>query len=191
MTNPTATIGNSSQMVLARNIASCRRIALACVALVLGFAVFALDRSARASEPTLLAQAPKSQDVIATSGAGPCQVAKQYVGLINQGDYGALGGLFADNAVYQGPDGKTRHGSKEIGEFYVKMLTRLRPQMKPASFVEQGSDCFMELENKDSKGRYVLTAIDHFTVDQNGKATHFVVYFRPGAPLPNLKDIGK
>jgi hypothetical protein len=30
-----------------------------------------------------------------------------------------------------------------------------------------------------------------FTVDQNDKATHFVVYFRPGAPLPNLKDIGK
>jgi hypothetical protein len=49
----------------------------------------------------------------------------------------------------------------------------------------------MELEDKDSGGRYVLPAIDHFTVDQNGKATQFVVYFRPGAPLPNLKDIGK
>jgi pimeloyl-ACP methyl ester carboxylesterase len=104
---------------------------------------------------------------------------------------GALGGLFAEDAVYQGPDGKTRHGSKEIGEFYVKMLAKLRPQMKTASFIEQGSECVMELENKDSKGRYVLTAVDHFTVDQNGKATHFVVYFRPGAPLPNLKDIGK
>ena len=178
-------------MVLARNFALCRRIALACLALVLSFVVFALNRSARASEPTLLAKAPKSQDVIATNGAGPCQVAKQYVSLINKGQYGALGGLFADNAVYQGPDGKTHHGSKEIGEFYVKMLTRLRPHMKPASFIEQGSECVMELENKDSKGRYVLTAIDHFTVDQNGKATHFVVYFRPGAPMPNLKDIGK
>jgi hypothetical protein len=71
------------------------------------------------------------------------------------------------------------------------MLAKLRPQMKTASFIEQGSECVMELENKDSKGRYVLTAVDHFTVDQNGKATHFVVYFRPGAPLPNLKDIGK
>jgi hypothetical protein len=191
MTNHTATILNSSQMVLARNFALCRRIALACVALVLSFAIFAPNRSAWASEPTLLAQAPKSQDVIATNGAGPCQVAKQYVSLIDKGQYGALGGLFADNAVYEGPDGKIRHGSKEIGEFYVKMLTRLRPDMKPASFIEQGSECVMELENKDSKGRYVLTAIDHFTVDQNGKATHFVVYLRPGAPLPNLKDIGK
>ncbi|MGO9060041.1 MAG: nuclear transport factor 2 family protein [Candidatus Binataceae bacterium] len=191
MTNPTAAVRNPSQMVLARNFALCRRIALACLALVLSFVVFALNRSARANEPTLLAKAPKSQDVIATNGAGPCQVAKQYVSLINKGQYGALGGLFADNAVYQGPDGKTHHGSKEIGEFYVKMLTRLRPHMKPASFIQQGSECVMELENKDSKGRYVLTAIDHFTVDQNGKATHFVVYFRPGAPLPNLKDIGK
>jgi hypothetical protein len=191
MTNPTATIRNSPQMVLARNVALCRRIALACVVLVLSFAVFAPNRSARASEPTLLAQAPKSQDVLATNGAGPCQVAKQYVSLIDKGQYGALGGLFADNAVYEGPDGKTRHSSKEIGEFYVKMLTRLRPDMKPASFIAQGSECVMELENKDSKGRYVLTAIDHFTVDQNGKVTHFVVYLRPGAPLPNLKDIGK
>ena len=190
MTNPTATIRKPSQVVLG-NFALCRRIALACVALVLSFAVLPLNRSARASEPTLLAQATKSQDVIATNGAGPCQVAKQYVSLINKGQYGALGGLFADNAVYQGPDGKTHHGSKEIGEFYVKMMTRLRPHMKPASFIEQGSECVMELENKDSKGRYVLIAIDHFTVDQNGKATHFVVYFRPGAPLPNLKDIGK
>jgi hypothetical protein len=189
--NPAATIRNSSQMGLARNFALCRRIALACMALLLSFAVFALNGSARASGPTLLAQAAKSEDAITTNGAGPCQVAKQYVSLINKGEYDALGGLFADNAVYQGPDGKTRHGSKEIGEFYVKMLTRLRPHMKPASFVEQGSECVMELENKDSKGRYVLTAIDHFTVDQNGKATHFVVYFRPGAPLPNLKDVGK
>jgi predicted SnoaL-like aldol condensation-catalyzing enzyme len=189
LTNPTATV-RLSRMVLARNSALCQRIAPACVALVLSFVVFGLNRSAGASEPTLLAQAGKSQDVIATDGAGPCQVARQYVSLINQGRYDELGGLFADNAVYQGPDGKTHHGSKEIGEFYVKMLTR-RPHMKAASFIQQGSECVMELENKDSKGRYVLTAIDHFTVDQNGKATHFVVYFRPGAPLPNMKDIGK
>jgi hypothetical protein len=189
--NATATIRNSSQIVVARKFASCRRIAVACVALVLSFAVFAFERSAQASQPTLLAQAPKSQDVVAGNGAGPCQVARQYVSLINKGQYGALGGLFSDNAVYQGPDGKTRYGSKEIGEFYVKMLTRLRPHMKPAIFIEQGNECVMELENKDAAGAYVLTAIDHFTVDQNGKATHFVVYFRPGAPLPNLKDIGK
>lgn len=177
--------------MLAVNFALGRRIALGCVALVLGFVVFGLNRLARADEPAMLAQGPKSQDVSATNGAGPCQVARRYVSLINQGQYRALGGLFTDDAVYQGPDGKTHHGSKEIGEFYVKMLTRLRPHMKPASFIQEGSECVMELENKDSKGRYVLTAIDHFTVDQNGKATRFVVYFRPGAPLPNLKNIGK
>jgi hypothetical protein len=191
MTNPTATIPefipDGARSELRVMSPDCAWV----LALVLSFAVFALNRSALASEPTLLAQAPKSQDVMTTNGAGPCQVAKQYVSLINKGQYSGLGGLFADNAVYQGPDGKTRHGSKEIGEFYVKMLTRLRPHMKPASFIEQGSECVMELENKDSKERYVLTAIDHFTVDPNGKATHFVVYFRPGAPLPNLKDIGK
>jgi len=178
-------------MLLTRDLALYPRVALACVALVLGAVVFALNRSARAGEPSLLAQATTSQDVVARTGAGPCQVARQYVSLINKGQYGALGGLFSDDAVYEGPDGKTRHGSKEIGEFYVKMLSRLRPHMKPMSFIQQGNECVMELENKDSTGRYVLTAIDHFTVDQNGKATHFVVYFRPGAPLPNMKDIGK
>ena len=130
-------------MVLAANFALGRRVALWGVALVFSFVVLGLNRSAWASASTLMAQASKSQDVTATNGAGPCQVARQYVSL------------------------------------------------KPASFIQEGNECVMELETKDSKRRFVLTAIDHFTVDQNGKATHFVVYFRPGVPLPNLKDIGK
>ncbi len=80
MTNPTATIRNFIPDGLARKLALW--IAPACVALVLSFA---LDRSARASEPALLAQATKSPDVIAANGGGACQVAKQYASLINKG----------------------------------------------------------------------------------------------------------
>ena len=115
-------------------------------------------------------------------GKGACDAAVNYVRLINAGDYGSIGKLFAADAVYMGPDGKTRHGSQEIGAFYSEFLGIYRPKVKAASYIEQGSECLMELDSKNKKsGKYVLTAIDHFTIDPEGKISKFIVYVRPGS----------
>jgi hypothetical protein len=111
----------------------------------------------------------------------PCEVPREYIKLINGGSYDSVGGLFAADAVYMGPDGKTRHGSKQIGAFYSRFLPRLKPQLRAASFFASGNQCVMELENKNTRsGKFSLTAIDHFTIDSAGKVSRFVVYLRPG-----------
>jgi len=134
--------------------------------------------------PTVLAQAQESPPsaVHKASGAmAACDVSREYVKLINAGQYASVGGLFADDAVYMGPDGKTRHGSKAIGEFYKQLLGNLRPQLRAASFFEQNHDCVMELENRSKKsGKYALAAVDHFTIDPQGKISRFIVFLRPG-----------
>jgi SnoaL-like domain len=145
---------------------------------------------AGAPAPILIAQAsdstanPPAASLSAKESAArdACAAPREYVKLINAGRYDAIGGLFADDAVYLGPDGRTRHGSKDIGEFYKKLMGALRPQVKAASYMPHGNDCLMELENKDQKsGRYDLIAIDHFIIDPQGKVSKFIVYLRPGS----------
>jgi hypothetical protein len=118
----------------------------------------------------------------ASATGAACSVPRDYVKLINDGKYDSVGSLFADDAVYMGPDGKTRHGSKDIGAFYSRFLPRLKPQLRGSGFFEQGNECMMELENKNSRtGEFAPTAVDHFTVDSAGKISIFIVYLRPGA----------
>ena len=116
-------------------------------------------------------------------GAGsPCSVPHEYVKIINEGKYDSVGRLFANDAVYLGPDGKTRHGAKAIGAFYSSFLPRLKPELRASRFFEQGNECMMELENKSSQtGSYRPTAVDHFTIDSAGKISSFIVYLRPGS----------
>ena len=90
-----------------------------------------------------------------------------------------------------GPDGKTRHGAKEIGAFYKKMLSLLRPKITGLSFLQNGNECIMELGEVSSSGGDNVKiwptgsvphpgAIDIFTINSQGKASQFLVYLRPG-----------
>jgi hypothetical protein len=124
---------------------------------------------------------------VTSGGGGACSAPHQYVEVINDGKYDSVGSLFADDAVYMGPDGKTRHGSKDIGAFYSRFLPRLKPQLRASRFFEQGNECMMELENKSNRtGEFTPTAVDHFTVDSSGKISRFIVYLRPGAESTRL-----
>lgn len=130
----------------------------------------------------LSAAYPQSPAQSASSTGSACSPPREYVKLINDGKYDAVGNLFANNALYLGPDGKTRRGSKDIGAFYSSFLPKLKPQLRASRFFEQDNECMMELENKSNQtGAYAPTAVDHFTVDSAGKISRFVVYLRPGA----------
>jgi SnoaL-like domain len=140
--------------------------------------------------PMLVAQAsaadPKTGE---SAGMDACETPREYVKLINSGLYDAIGGLFANDAVYMGPDGRTRKGTKEIGEFYQKLMGAMRPQLKAVSYIQEGNDCLVELENKDKKsGRYDLISIDHFIIDPQGKVSQFIVYLRPGSQFGKQVD---
>ena len=123
----------------------------------------------------------------ASAAGGACSVPREYVNLINDGKYDSLGDLFADDAAYMGPDGKTRNGSKDVGAFYSRFLPRLKPHLRASKFFEQGNECMMELENKNSQtGEFMPTAVDHFTINSAGKISSFIVYLRPGAESTRL-----
>lgn len=121
------------------------------------------------------------------SGRPACQVAQRYIDLTAEEKYDQLGSLFSDDAVFVAPTGTVLRGSKAIGEFYATFLPRIKPRNVPISFIADGNQCVMELvsaTNLDNYAKYRLAAIDHFTVDQNGKIRHLVVYLRPQPPAP-------
>jgi hypothetical protein len=124
---------------------------------------------------------------ITSAAGGACSTPHQYVKLINDGKYNSIGSLFADDAVYMGPDGKTRHGSRAIGAFYARFLPKLKPELRASKFFEQGNECMMELENNNSRtGEFTPAAVDHFTVNSTGKITSFIVYLRPGSETTRM-----
>jgi SnoaL-like domain len=170
-----------AHMVVLAVAMSCTSIGFASPAAV-SAATPSHDRAAtRAS--MLVAQASAANRRTGESAArDACETPREYVKLINSDRYDAIGDLFADDAVYMGPDGTTRKGTKEIGEFYQKFLAPMRLQLKAVSYIQEGNDCLVELENKDKKsGRYVLISIDHFIIDPQGKVSKFIVYVRPGS----------
>jgi hypothetical protein len=120
-----------------------------------------------------------------TRGKRACAPAQRYVDLIAAERYDELGTLFADDAVFLTPIGKVLHGPREIGDFYKAFLPTIKPRNVPITFIADGDECVMELvtaTNLDNYARYRLAAIDHFTVNKQGKIRHMVVFLRPQPP---------
>lgn len=129
-----------------------------------------------------------SKPPAATVHGKSCEVAQRYVDIINAGKYGELKTLFADDAVFLTPVGKVLRGAQEIGAFYTSMIGSLQPDIVAVSFISDGPACVMELvarTNNDTDKGYQLSAIDHFTVNAEGKIANMIVYVRPH----RLKDM--
>ena len=105
--------------------------------------------------------------------------------------YDELGTLFADDAVFLTPIGKVLRGPAEIGDFYKAFLPTIKPRNVPITFIADGDECVMELvtaTNLDDYAKYRLAAIDHFTVNKQGKIGHMVVFLRPQLPQTPQKS---
>ena len=105
--------------------------------------------------------------------------ADSYVEITNAEQYDQLATLFAEESTFLAPDGRIFNGRQEIGEFYETFLPKMKGKIRLASFVEQGNSCVYELEAKlQGEGEYLLSAIDHATLDEDGLVTRFAVYTR-------------
>lgn len=123
-------------------------------------------------------------------GKPACQPAQRYIDTIAAGRYAEVGKLFAEDAVFVTPTGKVLRGSAEIGAFYAEMMPKIKPRNIPISFMADGDECIMELvsaTNLDNYAHYRLAAIDHFTVNAQGKIRHLTVYLRPQSVQPTPK----
>ncbi len=115
-------------------------------------------------------------------GKRACQPAQRYVDLMTAERYDEVGKLFSDDAVFVTPTGKVLRGSVEIGAFYAENMPKFKPRNVPISFIADGDECIMELVTAtvlDNFAHYRLAAIDHFTVNAEGKIRHLTVYLRP------------
>ncbi len=107
----------------------------------------------------------------------PRRFADTYVDLINRGVYHELRDLFAADAVFLAPSRQEFYGRDEIGAFYQRFLGEITPTIRIVSYVEQGDDCVYELEAKSSGStEYRLGAIDHATLDGDGKVKRLTVW---------------
>lgn len=137
---------------------------------------------ALAKGPVILGDWFATRPPAATVHGKSCEVAQRYVDIINAKRYGELKTLFADAAVFLTPVGKVLHGPQEIDAFYQTMIGALQPDIVPVSFISDGAHCVMELvaqTRQDAGKGYQLSAIDHFTVNAEGKIENMIVYLRP------------
>lgn len=126
------------------------------------------------------------------AAAGPaCKAAKTYVDRIQAGSYDTVVDLFTSDALLIEPTRKEpRVGRARIDDFYRNAIGRAKPKIVAVGYVGEGSDCFVELAVEmqvNGRPRYVLTSVDHFTVDKDGLVTRMLAYSRPlgagvGAP---------
>ena len=129
---------------------------------------------------------------LAAHATPACDVAAHYVQVIQEGRYGEVGNLFADNAIFYNPQGRILRGRPAITAFYTSFLSAATPIVRAARFAEDRARgvCVMELETRmrrDELGRwsnaadgdYSLSAIDRMTVNPAGKIEHMVVYLAP------------
>lgn len=111
------------------------------------------------------------------------EFAERYVELTNAGQYDRLSSLFAEDAVFLAPNGRVVRGRDQIGQFYEEFLPAIKPRLRLASLVEQDDVCVYELEAQiNDENEFVLSAIDHATLNGDGLVTRFVVYTRDARP---------
>jgi hypothetical protein len=115
-----------------------------------------------------------------TDGTGPTaarRFADRYVEMVNRGAYEELAGLFAPDALFLAPGRRELHGRSEIAAFYLGFLPEIRPTIRIASYVEDGNDCVYELEaTTTDSAEFTLGAIDHATLDHQGRVVRFTVF---------------
>jgi len=124
-----------------------------------------------------------------------CQVGKKYMELVQKADFAAVADLFAPNAEFHAPTGVSFYGAVEIRNFYLNdaaALTNL--VVRPQDFFGNDHQCYFEIwtrssPNKDGiyvldpNGEFVRGAIDHFTINDEGRVVRFVAHSPPTADM--------
>ncbi|HUD90849.1 nuclear transport factor 2 family protein [Sphingobium sp.] len=121
----------------------------------------------------------RPQAAVPTQGSS-CEIASDYVDIVESGGGVKIVPLFAADAEFLGPEERVLRGRGEISAFYAK-VPKLVLGAVPISFVDRGNECFMELAVRSQSGPtvYRLLAIDHFTIDKDRRISRLVIYFRP------------
>jgi hypothetical protein len=122
-------------------------------------------------------------------GSPAAKVAQGYIDLVNARRYDEISAMFADDGVSLPPSQQVVQGRAALDEFYPQIV-QTGPRLIAVGFTSAGNDCFVEIaaeEDVDGARRYVLVAVNHFTVNDQGLATRMITYARPRQPVFTLK----
>lgn len=117
------------------------------------------------------------------------RVAQRYVELVNARRYHEISALFADNGLSLPPSRQVVQGRDALDAFYPQ-IAQVGPKLIAVGYTGTDTDCFVEIaaeEDVDGERRYVLVAVNHFTVNEAGLATRMITYARPRQPIFTLK----
>ncbi len=116
------------------------------------------------------------------------RVARLYIELVNQRRYDEIAKLFADDGLSLPPSRQVVQGRAALDAFYPQ-IAQVGPKLIAVGYTGTEADCFVEIaaeEDVDGMRRYVLVAVNHFTVNEAGLATRMITYARPRQPVFTL-----
>ena len=122
-------------------------------------------------------------------GSPAARVAQGYIDLVNARRYDEIAVMFADDGVSLPPSQQVVQGRAALDAFYPQIV-QTGPKLIAVGYTSAGNDCFVEIaaeEDVAGERRYVLVAVNHFTVNDQGMATRMITYARPRQPVFTLK----
>ena len=124
-----------------------------------------------------------------------CATPRQYIDDVQHGRFDRISALFADDAVLYTPVGAIIRGAAAIDQFYKTVVAGTPLAVEGRAFTSGKNDCFFEVWSRSSpnaQGKYIAdpagelirAAVDHFTVNDQGKVTQMAAF-----PAPNVSTI--
>ena len=121
-------------------------------------------------------------------GSPAAKIAQRYIDLVNARRYDEISAMFADEGVSLPPSQQVVQGRAALDEFYPQ-IAQVGPRLIAVGYTSAGNDCFVEIaaeEEVDGARRFVLVAVNHFTVNEQGLAMRMITYARPRQPVFTL-----
>jgi hypothetical protein len=170
---------------MSKNLSGRSILIAICTAVVSFSALGAESVDAHLNTPWPLGDVLKTKPISATARPNSsCKTAEIYVSRIDAGRGSEIGELFAEDGVFLPPNASvsdTLKGREAINAWFSEHAKAVK-QAIPLSFIDAGPECFMEIAgmlSNNQDGQLHLTAIDHFTMNAEGKIIRAVYYFRP------------
>jgi hypothetical protein len=131
---------------------------------------------------------------LSAAEADACAVSKKYIELLQTKKFDEIGNLYAADAVFFAPTGRTLRGKAEIGNYYKATVSNAGLILRGQNYVGSKTECYFEIWHRsklNADGKYVnaadgdfhRAAADHFTVNDRGLVVEMVA-FPAGSALP-------
>ncbi|MFF0499843.1 SRPBCC family protein [Nocardia aobensis] len=108
--------------------------------------------------------------------------AERFITAIETSNLDAIRTLFADDAILLHPFGRVE-GIADIERFYTNLFSQAPVSARLGSVIVSGTSVLFEICSADAPDDAGPMAIDHATLDANGRIRRLIAAYRPGGPV--------